>query len=364
MPKVLIVIARLNVGGTAQYITELVRGLKGSKYELLVATGHVQGAEVEDVNTKELPIVRIVAMGRKVSLFSDLKSRGELKRVIDEYKPDLIYSHTFKAGLLSRSIKNGIPKIHAFHGHLLSEPELKGFKSKIVILIERVLAKRSRALVTVGRRVAKELLEKRVGKATQYRSIAPGVREIELKQRESARRSLGIEGETRPILVWMARVTAVKAPLRVIEIAKAIPEARFLLAGGGDLLEEVKRNAPRNLTVLGWQEASKIWAVADLSLSTSENEGMPVALIEAQLAGVPVVALDVGSVGEVILDGITGYLFSEFNQSYIERVRELILDKKQIEQMASAAKKWATTQFSPEKMVKMHIELFEEILRR
>lgn len=96
---------------------------------------------------------------------------------------------------------------------------------------------------------------------------------------------------------------------------------------------------------------------------TSENEGTPVAPIEAQLAGVPVVALDVGSVGEVILDGITGYLFSEFNQSYIERVRELILDKKQIEQMASASRKWAAAQFSPEKMVKMHIELFEEILR-
>ena len=364
MIRILIVIARLNVGGTSQYIRELVKGLNESGLDVLVATGHVQGAEVEDVITKELPIVRIASMGRKVSLYADFKARGELKRVIDEYQPDLIYSHTFKAGLLSRSIKNGIPKIHAFHGHLLSEPELKGFKSKIVILIERLLAKRSRALVTVGRRVAKELLEKRVGKATQYRSIAPGVREIELEQRDSARRSLGIEDEVRPILVWMARVTAVKAPLRVIEIARAIPEARFLLAGGGDLLAEVKRDAPKNLTVLGWQEASKIWAVADLALSTSENEGMPVALIEAQLAGVPVVALDVGSVGEVILDGITGYLFSEFNQSYIERVRELILDKKQIEQMASAAKKWATTQFSPEKMVKMHIELFEEILRR
>jgi glycosyltransferase involved in cell wall biosynthesis len=364
MPKVLIVIARLNVGGTAQYITELVRGLKGSKYELLVATGHVQGAEVEDVNTKELPIVRIVAMGRKVSLFSDLKSRGELKRVIDEYKPDLIYSHTFKAGLLSRSIKNGIPKIHAFHGHLLSEPELIGFKSKIVILIERVLAKRSRALVTVGRRVAKELLEKRVGKATQYRSIAPGVREIELEQRDSARRSLGIEDETRPILVWMARVTAVKAPLRVIEIARAIPEARFLLAGGGDLLEEVKRSAPKNLTVFGWQEASKIWAVADLALSTSENEGMPVALIEAQLAGIPVVAVDVGSVAEVVADGQSGYVFDRFGAAYIQRVRELTLEILELKALGQRAKIRAKAEFSPEKLIISHLSLFDEILGR
>jgi glycosyltransferase involved in cell wall biosynthesis len=363
MPKVLIVIARLNVGGTAQYITELVRGLKGSRYELLIATGHVQGAEVEDPTTKELPIVRIAAMGRKVSLSADLKARGELKRVIDDYQPDLIYSHTFKAGLLSRSIKNSIPKIHAFHGHLLSEPELKGFKSKIVILIERLLAKRSRALVTVGRRVAKELLEKRVGKATQYRSIAPGVREIELEKRDSARRSLGIEDEVRPILVWMARVTAVKAPLRVIEIARAIPEARFLLAGGGDLLAEVKRNAPKNLTVLGWQEASKIWAVADLALSTSENEGMPVALIEAQLAGIPVVGVDVGSVGEVIEDGKTGFVFAEFGEDYIRKVRELVLDTKARKRLGEFAQSRAEREFSPSALIKSHIEMFDEILR-
>jgi len=364
MPKVLIVIARLNVGGTAQYTTELVRGLKGSNYELLIATGHVQGAEVEGPTTKELPIVRIAAMGRKVSLSADLKARGELKKVIDEYQPDLIYSHTFKAGLLSRSIKSSIPKVHAFHGHLLSEPELKGFKSKIVILIERALAKRSKVLVTVGRRVAEELLEKRVGKATQYRSIAPGVREIELEHRESARRSLGIEDEVRPILVWMARVTAVKAPFRVIKIARAIPEACFLLAGGGDLLEEVKRQAPKNLTVLGWQEARKIWAVADLALSTSENEGMPVALIEAQLAGIPVVAVNVGSVAEVIADRQGGFIFDSFGPEYLEKVKELVLDMARLEKLGQYARELAKVKFSPERLVNSHLALFEEILGR
>ena len=104
MPKVLIVIARLNVGGTAQYIGELVKGLKGSKYEVLVATGHVQGAEVEDAIVGSLPLVRVPAMGRKISLVSDLKARQQLKRVIADFQPDLIYSHTFKAGLLARSI--------------------------------------------------------------------------------------------------------------------------------------------------------------------------------------------------------------------------------------------------------------------
>ncbi len=364
MPKVLIVIARLNVGGTAQYIGELVKGLRGSKYEVLVATGHVQGAEVEDAVVSSLPLVRVPAMGRKISLVADWKARQQLKRVIAEFQPDLIYSHTFKAGLLARSIKNSVPKIHAFHGHLLSEPELEGFKSRIVVLIEKYLAKRSDVLVTVGKRVARELLEENVGSVGQYRSIAPGVNPLHLEDRGSARAALGIVDEIRPIVVWMARVTAVKAPMRVIEIAKAIPEARFLLAGGGDQFDVVKNSAPDNLTVLGWQSATKMWAVADLAISTSENEGMPVALIEAQLAGVPVVAVNVGSVAEVIADGETGYVFGEFGPEFISQVRELVLEKTEISSLGERAKNRARDEFSPQKMVNSHLALFDEILSR
>lgn len=363
MPKVLIVIARLNVGGTAQYIGELVKGLKGSKYEVLVATGHVQGAEVEDAVVNSLPITRVPSMGRKISLVSDWKARGELKKVIAEFAPDLIYSHTFKAGLLARSIRSGVPMVHAFHGHLLSEPELQGFKSRVVVFLERLMAKRSVALVTVGKRVADELLAEGVGVKSQYRSIAPGVNALELENRKAARESLGIADEIRPIVVWMARVTAVKAPLRVIEIARAIPEAKFLLAGGGDLLDEVKKHSVDDLTVLGWQEATKMWAVADLAISTSENEGMPVALIEAQLAGVPVVAVNVGSVAEVIADGETGYVFDEFGDEFIARVRELVLEKTEIKALSERAKNRARDEFSPQKMVNSHLALFDEILR-
>ena len=366
MPKVLIVIARLNVGGTAQYIAELVKGLEPSKYEVLVATGHVQGAEVEDAVVASLPIVRIPNMGRRISLFADLKARRELKKVIAEFEPDLIYSHTFKAGLLARSFKVSVPRVHAFHGHLLSEPELQGFKSRVVVLIERFLAARAVKLVTVGKKVAHELLEEGVGKPSQYLSIAPGVRPLELEDRYEALKSLGLVDEVKPIVVWMARVTAVKAPMRVVEIAKAIPEARFLLAGGGDLLDEVKKFAPDNLNVLGWQSASKMWAVADLAISTSENEGMPVALIEAQLAGIPVVGLDVGSASEVIADGKTGYVFEEFGPDFIEQVRDLVsvAKKQELQALGNAARLRARIEFSPEQLINSHLTLFEEILSR
>ncbi len=175
MPKILIVIARLNKGGTAQYIGQLAKALSKHKYQVLVATGYVQGHEIEDEIAKEIPIARINNLGRRVSPLKDLKARTEIQKLIDFYNPDIIYTHTFKAGALTRTIKTKTPIIHAYHGHLLDEPELSGFKIKIAMAIERKLAAKAKFLVTVGKQVSKELIEAGVGKPNQYISIAPGV---------------------------------------------------------------------------------------------------------------------------------------------------------------------------------------------
>ena len=145
---------------------------------------------------------------------------------------------------------------------------------------------------------------------------------------------------------------------------RQIPEARFLLAGGGDLIEEIKKNVPSNLSIVGWQPAVRMWAAADLAISTSENEGMPVALIEAQLAGIPVVAVDVGSVGEVIDNGNTGYTFNRCDESFIAKVRELVHSSEERERLGANAKVRASREFSPELLITSHLALFEEILGR
>ena len=364
MPKVLIVIARLNVGGTAQYIGELTKGLMTNGYEVLVATGFVQGAEVEDQIVDEIPIHRIESLGRKISLRNDWRAIKELKELVKSYQPDLIYSHTFKAGFIARVFKTTIPRVHAFHGHLLNEPELTGWKVKLVIFLEKLLAPRAIRLVTVGRKVAAELLSKKIGSAEQYISIAPGVKPLRLETRDKARAELGLEEEERPIVVWMARVTAVKAPQRVIEVASAIPQARFVLAGGGDLLPEIEKNRLENLSIVGWQPATRVWAVADLVISTSENEGMPVALIEAQLAGIPVVGLDVGSVAEVIQDGSTGFVLKNFGPEFISRTQDLIDSPRMRSAMSVSAKKFASAEFKAEKMLNSHLKIFAEIIRK
>jgi glycosyltransferase involved in cell wall biosynthesis len=131
--RVLHVIARLNVGGTARYITQLATELPKHGIETFVATGFVQGAEVEDPSAQSIDLIRIPSMGRSINPIKDHLARKQLDKIIDEVKPDIIHTHTFKAGYVIRMKKQSIPVIHTFHGHLLDDPEFSGFKSKVIV---------------------------------------------------------------------------------------------------------------------------------------------------------------------------------------------------------------------------------------
>lgn len=360
--RVLHVIARLNVGGTARYITQLANELPKHGVETFVATGFVQGAEVEDETAHSIDLMRIRSMGRSIKPIKDHLARKQLEKIIAEVKPDLIHTHTFKAGYLVRMKKQHIPVVHTFHGHLLDDPEFSGFKSKVIIEIERVLAKRSAKLVTVGRRVADELLNQKIGYRTQYVNIPPGVVAVDVTPKQQALKNLNIDDDGKPLVGWIARVTGVKNPMRALEVADAMPDTRFVIAGGGDLLDQVRAAAPANVQVVGWAEAGDVFGASDIILSTSENEGMPVALIEAQLAGKPVVATDVGAVSEVILNHETGIITNKNAGSIASAIESLILDAHTRSEMGKAAAVRAQALFSVDRMINAHIELYKSIV--
>jgi len=106
----------MNVGGTARYVGDLVAG-QPAGYESLLATGFVQGAEIEDDCVHGLPVVRIPSMGRAINPLADISPYFELHKVVREYKPDVVHSHTFKAGLLARLVPGSHKRVHTFHGH-------------------------------------------------------------------------------------------------------------------------------------------------------------------------------------------------------------------------------------------------------
>ena len=361
--RVLHVIARLNVGGTARYITQLAQELPKHGIETFVATGFVQGAEVEDESAKIIEIIRIPSMGRSINPIKDHSARKQLEKIIRDVKPDIIHTHTFKAGYVTRMKKQTIPVIHTFHGHLLADPEFSGFKLKVIIEVERMLAKRSSKLVTVGRRVADELLAQRIGYKGQYVNIPPGVVAVTATPKQQALKNLNLEDDGRPIVGWIARVTGVKNPMLALEVADAMPDTHFVLAGGGDLLEQVKAAAPSNVSVIGWAEAADLFGASDIILSTSQNEGMPVALIEAQLAGKPVVATDAGSVAEVLLNHETGIVTNKNAGSIALALESLLLDKQKRTEMGILATARAHALFSVDRMINAHIELYKSFVK-
>ncbi len=323
----------------------------------------MQGAEVEDPSAQSIEIIRVPAMGRSIRPIKDHLARKQLDKIIAEVKPDIIHTHTFKAGYVIRMKKQPVPVIHTFHGHLLDDPEFSGFKSKVIVEVERMLAKKSAKLVTVGRRVADELLEQKIGHRSQFVNIPPGVVAVNVTPKAQALNNLNLTGTGSPVVGWIARMTGVKNPMRALEVADALPDTHFVMAGGGDLLEEVKSKAPSNVSVVGWADAGDLFGASDIILSTSENEGMPVALIEAQLAGKPVVATDVGSVSEVILNHETGIVTNKNSGSIASAVESLVLDKTTRDEMGRLATARAQALFSVDRMINAHIELYKSIVK-
>jgi glycosyltransferase involved in cell wall biosynthesis len=364
--KVLQVIARLNLGGTAKYLITLNSGLNKSGIKSLIATGYVQAGEIEDPGVAPLKPIRVKNLGRKISLINDFKAAIQLRKVILETAPDVVHTHTFKAGLLVRAQRNRIEKdlgkrvkfVHTYHGHLFDDPEFKGIKSIMVKMTETRLSKSSNQLITVGEKVRADLDSRKIRAMRKTVSIQPSVKSLKLISKNMALKKYKVKETKRIRVLWLARVTGVKNPQRAVEIAKLMPQIDFYLAGGGDLLEKVKSQAPSNLKVLGWQDAKSILPIADIFLSTSENEGMPIALIEAQLARIPVIATNVGSVSEVVVNNKTGFVCSKSNEELIKAISKLAESKSLRTKFGTNGRAHALKIFSEKQLIPAHKVLY------
>jgi glycosyltransferase involved in cell wall biosynthesis len=354
--KVLHVIARMNVGGTARYVSELVEAIPNSK----LATGFVQGSEVEDPSVSKIPVVRINHLGRKISPINDFKAWRELRAIVCECNPEIIHTHTFKAGLIGRLISGKHKHVHTFHGHLFDDSSFSLLEKKVITLTEKFLARRTDVLISVGQNVGQELRDAGIGVDQKWVSIAPGVQPLPVTNRSVARISLGLPDSVL-IVGWMARMAPVKNPQLLLEVAKQLPEVQFVMAGGGDLLESINANAPTNVKVIGWADAATFWSAVDVAISTSDNEGMPVALIEAQLAGVPVIATNVGSNSEVIQDEVTGLIASRSVDALVGAVNRFTSLPSLIRTQGGKGRERASKEFSLEKMIRSHADLYREV---
>jgi glycosyltransferase involved in cell wall biosynthesis len=316
------------VGGTARYLDNLLPGL-AEHFETLLVVGHVQGHEIEDSRLEKINFERIEHLGRRISPIQDFRAYLELRKSVKQFKPQIIHSHTFKAGVLARLMFFRIPKVHTFHGHLMSDPEFSRRALQVIVNVERRLAKVTTKLITVGEQVSKDLLQVGVGKPSQYISIASEGQKLNFLARDQARGNLGIDLEA-PLVLWMARMAPVKNPSLALEVARLIPRINFLMAGGGEIFSQISDSAPQNVQMLGWVDAAKVIPAADIFLSTSLNEGIPYSFLEVLSAGVPIVAVKSGAIEEIIADGLNGFLVSQDPDEIASQINSLFTNSESI----------------------------------
>ena len=358
--RVLHVIARMNVGGTAKYLVDLLPKLSSENFEILLAVGRVQIGEVEDSGLKDLNFTRVEDLGRRINLVDDLRAFLALRRVVKEFRPEIIHSHTFKAGLLARLMFFKIPKVHTFHGHLMTDPEFSKLARRTIIIIERFLAKFTNRFIVTGEEVASDLLSFHIGSKDKYLSIPGELRIKSLHPRLDARKSLGIENSF--TILWLARVAPVKQPRLFVEVARLCPEFTFVMCGDGSELEDIMLIAPSNLKIMGMVDPAEYLAAADVFVSTSANEGIPYSILEAQAAGIPVVAVDRGAISELIEDGVNGFLTNNEAEEIAFRIVELSRDVKLRAKFGETALAKSRLRSLEPKMLKLHGEIYSEVM--
>ena len=371
--RVLRVIARMNVGGPAWQSSVLTRGLVEHGFETHLLTGQVDGGEADFVSLRDpdLPVFEIKGLGRSLRMGGDLRAFAAIIREIRRFRPHIVHTHTTKAGVVGRiaAILTGVPvRVHTFHGHVLNG-YFSQMVTRLVVFVEQILARRTTALVAVGERVRDELLAVGIACLDQFTVIPPGVACPSLVDRAEARVALELSSGD-PVVLFVGRLTAVKRLDRLLEafafVRERVPDAVLVVAGEGDLIDEVRLLAAAfddGVRILGWQsDVAKLYASADLIVISSDNEGMPVALLEAAMAGVAGVTTDVGSAAEVVEHGVTGLVVPPDADALAAALVELLLDPDRRAVMGRSAAERAVERFGSARLVSDHASLYRRLL--
>lgn len=369
--KVMQIIARMNVGGPAVIVADLMRGLNTDRFNQVLVTGYCDENEADYLETvaTDVAAIRIGGLGRSISPMADLRAFFSLIAMIRRERPDVVHTHTAKAGVLGRlaTILSGSKalRVHTFHGHLL-HGYFAGWKVRLVIAIEKYLATKTDVLVAVGNQVKDDLLAAGIGRADQYKVFFPGLpapAEIDIS---TARQNLGLNQDAL-YCTFVGRLTQIKRPDRLLDVAAACVarglDLRFLIAGEGELFESSKARSEREnlpVTFLGWRsDIDQLFAASDMAILTSDNEGIPLTLIQAAFAGIPIVATKVGSIADIVVDGETGFLTAPQPGAMASALSALVTDDDLRFELGSVGKAHAQRYFSLEKSLTDHSSLYE-----
>jgi glycosyltransferase involved in cell wall biosynthesis len=383
--RVLRVIARLNVGGPALHVSYLSRELDRIGYQTTLVAGRIGGSEGSmEYVAEELGVepLYIQELQREISPLADAIAARRLLEVIREVRPDVLHTHTAKAGAVGRIAAlmagSARPKVvvHTFHGHVL-----RGYfspsKTAAFLRLERRLARASDALIAVSPEVRDDLVALGVAPPEKIAVIRLGL-DLETRlaapadARESLRRELGVPPDVF-LTAWLGRMTEIKRADVLLaaftRLRETVPDAHLLVVGDGPLREELEALA-RELGVAaschftGFRsDVGSIYAAADAVVLTSANEGTPVSVIEAQAAGLPVVSTDVGGVRDIVADGRSGFVVAPGDVDAVaERLGRLAHNPALRAELGRAGRERTGTRYSVPRLVRDVDLLYRELL--
>lgn len=371
------IITRLNIGGAAPHVLMLTEALRKRGFDSELVSG-TEGPDEGSLPPPENNYIRVPDLKRATDPIADFRTVRALVRLMRDRRPHIVHTHTTTAGGLGRLAAKiaGVPVVvHTYHGHVMSG-YLSAPQVWALTTAERVLARWTDALVSVSAAARDELLALHIGRSPQWNVIPLGFDLAAFRRdlsHEKARELLGLPGDG-PLIGIVGRLVSIKDHQTFIDAAALIarnhPSATFVVAGDGELRGALEARAQtalgERIKFLGWvTDLPALYAALDLVVLTSRNEGMPVALIEASAAGLPVVATRVGGVPEVVGDGITGLLVPPGNAGAVaEAVSSLLNDPGLACSMGAEARRRAGEQFSADRLVDDIVNLYTDLLTR
>jgi glycosyltransferase involved in cell wall biosynthesis len=221
----------------------------------------------------------------------------------------------------------------------------------------------------VGKKVQDELIDVGIGNVKKFAVMPPGLSLGEIPDKAQGKSELGLDKDL-IYCSFIGRVTNIKRPDRfldvVAELVRRNVKMQFFIAGDGNLLAETKLRIEKDslpVTCLGWRtDIERIIGASDIVLLTSDNEGTPLSLIQAGMAGVPVVSTNVGSVAEVVLNGKTGLITDLDVRAIADAVESLVVNSELCQQLGSAAQKFTTGNFGIDRLVADHEALYQKLI--
>jgi glycosyltransferase involved in cell wall biosynthesis len=378
--RILRVIARMNLGGPAHHVALLSEGLDSKRYETLLVCGEVGRGEEEHTG-HDVPVQRISTLGPDIRPLQDIRALYRLIRLIRSFQPAIVETHTAKAGMLGRTAARFARRrrrpvvIHTYHGHVL-QGYFGPLRTRFFTMLERALARISDLLICVSSATRDELVELGVAPRSKFAVVPLG---LDLEPFLSLRLTpdLPFREEIRAraedvVFTYTGRLVPIKRPdlmLRAIALAREEGNPVRLAVVGDGLLRPQLEDLARELgcedavTFLGYRrDLVHIAAGSDAALLTSDNEGTPVALIEAGAAGRPAVSTRVGGVSDIVVDG-TGLLAPPGDARAVAgQIGSLCADAALRRRMGARAREHVSSRFTKARLLSDIDELYTQLL--